>query len=137
MAIVITVLGIITTIAIWRMSPALERARVRRAASVLAGDLQYAQVLAARQRAPVVVITQSATQAYLIRNRAGTQIYRQRFIGPDTDYGLQTLTASPSTSIEVFPNGAATQTTTFTLGLAGYQRQVRLSRAGQVRLVTP
>jgi hypothetical protein len=35
----------------------------------------------------------------------------------------------------MFPNGVATGTTTFTVGLRGYRRQVRITRAGQVRVI--
>jgi hypothetical protein len=48
-----------------------------------------------------------------------------------------TVAAAPVGSVEVFPNGVATQGITVTLGLNGYTRQVRLSRAGTVRVVAP
>jgi hypothetical protein len=47
---------------------------------------------------------------------------------------LDTLAASPA-SVVMFPNGVAAATTTFTVSLRGYTRQVRLSRGGQVRIV--
>jgi Tfp pilus assembly protein FimT len=111
-------------------------AKVRRVASMLIADLQYAQDLAARQRKPVVVIVVPGVCSYIIRDRATSLVYRQRFLGNDTDYGVETLTASPS-SVVLFPNGAAQSTTTFTLSVQSYQRQVTLTQAGQIRLVPP
>lgn len=134
--VVVTLVGLLSSLAIWRLAPALSRAKVRRAASVMAADLQYAQMIAARQRQPVVVLVNTSLKMYLVRDRAGTTVYRERFLGPDTDYDVQSLTASPSATVELFPNGVATQTTTFTMDLNGYQRQVKLTRAGQVRIVS-
>ena len=57
------------------------------------------------------------------------------FLGEDSDHHLDDLQVDPETSVEVFPNGTATQATTFTLVIGDYQRQVRLSRAGQVRML--
>ena len=112
-------------------------AKVRRVASMLIADLQYAQDLAARERKPVVVIVVPGVCSYMIRDRATSVVYRQRFLGSDTDYGVATLTASPGSSVQLFPNGAAQTTTTFTVGMPSYQRQVTLTQAGQIRLVPP
>jgi prepilin-type N-terminal cleavage/methylation domain-containing protein len=136
--IVLAVAGIILSLGYWRMAPALERAQVRRAASVLAADLQYAQSVAARQRTPVVFLVTPSVQAYLVRDRSNPAIeYRARYVGPDTDYAIQTLSASPSNSIEIFPNGVTVATTTFTVARGTYQRQVRITRAGQIRVLLP
>ena len=132
---VIATAGVLMTLVIWRTGPALERARARQAIAAVASDLQYAQMLAARQREPVVVIVNTGLKLILIRSRGGT-IFRQRFVGPDTEYGLDTLTVTNGT-VEVFPNGVATSSMTVRAATAGYSREVRLSRAGQVRVVTP
>ena len=68
-------------------------------------------MLAARQREPVVIIVNPSLKLILIRSRGGT-IFRQRFVGPSTEYGLETLTASPTATVEVFPNGVATSNMT-------------------------
>ena len=135
MAMVIATAGILMTLVIWRTGPALERARARQAVVALASDLQYAQMLAARQREPVVVIVNTGLKLILIRSRGGT-IFRRRFVGPDTEYGLDTLTTTTGT-VEIFPNGVATSNMTLRAATPGYSREVRLSRAGQVRVVTP
>jgi prepilin-type N-terminal cleavage/methylation domain-containing protein len=104
LAIVIAIVGVLTSLAYWRMGPGVLQARVNRAAWTLAADLQYAQLMAARQRRPVVVIVSSGVRSYTIRDRATTQVFRQRFLGQDTDFQLDTLSATPAT-IEVFPTG--------------------------------
>jgi prepilin-type N-terminal cleavage/methylation domain-containing protein len=136
MAVVITLASLLMSLVVWRTGLALERARARQAVAAVAGDIQYAQMLAARQREPVVIIINPSLKLILIRSRGGT-IFRQRFVGPSTEYGLETLTVSPTTTVEVFPNGVATSNMTVSAATAGYSREVRLSRAGQVRVVTP
>ncbi len=138
MVIVIAIAGIVTSFGVVRLAPALEHANVRAAANVVAGDLQYAQILAVRYRKPIAVIVASSTKQYLIRDRADPSIvYRTRLLGPDTDFGLDELTFSPSSSVELFPNGLARETVVMTLGLNGFKRNVRLTRAGQIRILAP
>jgi len=134
LAVVLLLLGVMSVVSYARLTPALERAKVNSAASVLAADLAYAQTLAARQRKPVVIILTSATQQYLVRDRSdATKVYRTRYLGSDTEYALTTLTG-PS-SLEVFPTGVTRTTSTFTLGRSGYTREVKFTRAGQIRVV--
>ena len=138
MATVLLVGGVLSAVAITRLSPVAGHAKVRGAANVVAGDLQYAQMLAARHRRPIAVIVASATQQYLIRDRDDpTNVYRTRVLGLGSGFDLDELTAAPSSSVEFYPNGLARATTTLTLGLHGFQRQVRLTRAGQIRILSP
>jgi prepilin-type N-terminal cleavage/methylation domain-containing protein len=135
LAVVLVVVAVLTSIAYWRMGPGLLQARVNRAAWTVAADLQYAQLVAARERRPVVIIVSSSARSYAIREHSGTMIYRQRFLGQDTDFRLDALDASPTT-VEVFPTGVARETTTFRVRLRGYDRAVRLTRAGQIRITS-
>lgn len=134
LVITIVVFGILLSLAYLRMTPAVNRARVQRAATVIATDLQYAQMLAVRQRAPVAVVVDNALKSYTIRLRDSSVTFRDRFFGQGTEFLVDTLAANP-TSVVMFPNGVSAATTTFTVGLDGYTRQVRLSRGGQVRIV--
>lgn len=137
MVLVIAIAGILMGFGVVRLAPALEHANVRAAANVIAGDLQYAQMLAVRYRRPIAVIVASSTKQYLIRDRDdATNVYRTRLLGPDSDFGLDDLHASPTT-VELFPNGLNRETILFTLGLHGFERQVRMTRAGQIRILKP
>lgn len=135
LAIVLIVMGIVLTLAIPRLRPVLEHAKVNSAASVLAVDLQYAQMLAARQRHPVVIIVDADTKQYLIRDRSvGGTVFRTRLFGQDTEYMLDELLSTTS-GMQVFPTGITHASTTFTLGLGGYRRHVTFTRAGQIRVL--
>jgi prepilin-type N-terminal cleavage/methylation domain-containing protein len=136
-AIALTVVGILMAVSILKLVPAVNRAKVRQASSIIAADLQYAQMLASQQRRPVVVIVNPPVKAYLIRDRSGATIYRTRFLGTDTEFGVQNLAVGPATAVEIFPNGVTPQTTTFTITNDTYQRRVRITRAGHVRILSP
>lgn len=131
--IVMIIISIVAAIVYIRVAPTLERARVRGAANLLATDLQYAQVLAARFGEPMVVAVNAGTKEYSIAERDGDSTYRLRRFGTDTEYALSEFTASPTT-VEMFPNALAGQTATYTLGIAGNRRQVTLTLAGQIRI---
>jgi Tfp pilus assembly protein FimT len=118
-----------------RLVVSFEHAKVRRAAAILTADLQYAQGMAARQRRPVAVILNPDLRSYVIRDRASGVVYRQRFLGDDTDFDVQVLTSDQGSSLELFPTGVTRTTTTFTIGVKDYQRQVTLTQAGQIRLL--
>lgn len=133
LALVMVIIAILAAITYVRIAPALEHARVRGAASTLATDLQYAQVLAARYRAPVVVEVSVSDKEYRISDLARTTIYRRRRFGAGGEYGLEAFSASPSV-ILVFPNAIVDQSAEYTVGLNGYERRVTFSRAGQVRV---
>lgn len=132
---VMVVLGILLTITYINVGPALERARVRGAAGALATDLQYAQALAARYRAPMVFTVDTTLRTYQIADRSGANVYRHRSFGTGGEYVLDEFTATP-TAVEVLPNAVVAQSATYTLGLNGYQRRVTFSRAGQIRVAT-
>jgi prepilin-type N-terminal cleavage/methylation domain-containing protein len=132
--VVMIIISLVAGITYVRMRPSLERARVRGAASVLAGDLQYAQVMAARLRTPMVISMNTTALTYQIADRAGA-VYRARDLGTAGDYALGELQATPAT-LEVFPNAIAAQSATYTVGANGYRRRVTFSRAGQIRVTT-
>lgn len=132
---VIAVMGVLLAMAAPRIHSVLQHAKVNAAASVLAMDLQYAQMVAARQRRPVVLILVPDTRQYLIRDRpVGGTVFRTRLFGQDTDYLLDELLSTTS-AMEVFPTGITHASTTFTLGLGGYRRHVTFTRAGQIRVL--
>jgi len=132
--VVMLIVSVVAGITYVRMQPSLERARVRGAASVLAGDLQYAQVMAARLRRPMVISMNTTALTYQIADRAGA-VYRMRDLSTAGEYALGELQATPAT-LEVFPNAIAAQGATYTVGANGYRRRVTFSRAGQIRVTT-
>lgn len=138
---VLALLGLVSAMGVWGMLPALEHQKVRGAAGIIMADMQYAQMLAARQREPVAVIFNESLRMYVIKQRGGTTIYRERFLGDDSDYDLDAMEvevdSGKDAEVELFPNGVASKSVTVTVGIKDYERQVRLSRAGRVRMLPP
>jgi len=133
LTIVLTLIGLMAAITFVRVAPTLERTRVRGAANVVAGDLQYAQALAARDRIPIVFSVNTSTKVLQLRNRSGTTIYRERQFGSGGTYDLSEFAAVPA-SMELYPNGVASQSTTFTVGVGNNRRRVTMTVAGQIRV---
>ena len=130
---VLVVSSILASFAILRLAPTMERARVRRSATMIATDLQWAQMIAARQRRPVVFIVSEALKGYIIRDSDSTTIFREAYLGNDTEMHLDELDATPTT-LEIFPNGVVRNAGNFMVRVNTTQRYVRITRAGQVRI---
>lgn len=130
------VLLIIATI-IGALTPSVMRtishARVNRAANVVAADFMMAQSLAGRRQRPVRFTVDSSAATITVTTAGGATLYVRRF-GLDSEFKLTTLSASAN-PILVLPNGTANSATTVSIGSPGYSRQVRMSRAGQVRVL--
>jgi prepilin-type N-terminal cleavage/methylation domain-containing protein len=131
---VVTIVGVMTGFTVYRFGPAFTRARVRAAANVIAGDLQQAQVLAARERQPIVLDLDASARTYEIRDRAASTVYVGRSFASGSDYAVDTLIVT-ATVVEFFPNGLTSGSATFRVATgAGYAREVTLTRAGQIRV---
>jgi type II secretion system protein H len=114
------------------VSRAVAHSSVNNAASVLAGDLEHAFSLAARQRAPVRIRFDPTNKRYLIQNRAGVELRRRTF-GPTSDLEVESITPSV-TDLDVFPSGLASGPLTVDLRRQGYAVRVTMTRAGKVRI---
>jgi hypothetical protein len=62
-----------------------------------------------------------------------TSLYVRRY-GVDSEFKLSAYSASPS-SVLVLPNGTGSMSITVTLGDGTYSRQVKMTRAGQIRVL--
>lgn len=113
----------------------IAHARVNRAANVIAADFFLAQSLAGRQRAPVMVAFDSTNKQTLITQPppANTNLLTRRF-GVDSEFKLTSFSAS-ATPVQVLPNGMASTAVVVTVSASGYSRQVRMTRAGQIRVL--
>jgi type II secretory pathway pseudopilin PulG len=113
----------------------ISRARVNRAANVVAADCLMAQSLASRLRSPVTLVLDNAGARLVIYNtRTPSESLLVRPLGTDSEFKLQSLTASPASAV-IFPNGMTTGLIMITVGAAGYTKSVRMTRAGQVRIL--
>jgi type II secretory pathway pseudopilin PulG len=129
--IVATVVGALTPSVVRQVS----HARVNRAANVVAADFFLAQSLAGRQHAPVVITFDSTSKETTINQPppSNTNLVTRRF-GPDSEFKLSGYSGSPN-SVLILPNATGTTSVTVTLSAGTYSRQVRMTRAGQIRVL--
>ncbi|MEK7668504.1 MAG: hypothetical protein AAB409_07630, partial [Gemmatimonadota bacterium] len=112
----------------------LSHARVNRAVNVVAAQFYLAQSLAGRQRKPVTLTVDSTAKTLTIRDAVtSTQLAIRRF-GNDSEFKLAALSATPAATY-VLPNGMANASVIVSVGDAGYRQQVRMTRAGQIRIL--
>ena len=131
--VVLVVSSILVSIAVLRLAPTLERARVQRSATMIATDLQWAQMIAARQRRPVVFLVSEPLKGYMIRDADSSIVFRESHLGTDTEMHLDELDATP-TRLEIFPNGVVRSAGSYMVRVNTSRRYVRITRAGQVRI---
>lgn len=131
--IVMLIVGILTGLAYLRFGSQYKHSRVRAAANVVAADMQTAQVLAARERKPIVFSINGSARSYTITTRAGDTVYVRRSMASGSDYEVDTLRTTVST-IQFYPTGFTSGSATVTVKSDTYGKSVALSRAGQIRV---
>lgn len=110
----------------------LSRSRINRAANVGAADFYLAQTQASRLRVPVTITLNTSTR--ILRITTSNDTLLTRYYGSESDFNVSSVTASPA-SIIVLPSGMTSAQMTLTLSNGTYQRRVRISRAGQIRIL--
>ena len=132
--IVLVVVAILVALGTPAVARATGQARVRNAARVVAGDLEHAFSLAARQRRPVRVAFDEAALTYAINNRAGVTL-RQRNLGAMSELAVSSMKATTPV-LDVFPNGLASGPLTVGLASGNYSLRVTMTRTGKVRITS-
>jgi type II secretory pathway pseudopilin PulG len=129
---------LIVVVVVASLTPAVSRqithSRINRAASVCAADFYMAQALAARNRMPVRVVFDSTAKTATLR-LPNDSILVTRNYGLTGSFKLPSFSASP-TVVQVLPSGMANTTITVNMtDNSGFVRQVRMSQAGQIRIL--
>lgn len=132
LVIVMSIMAVMASVSLPRISETMRRNRVNRAALVVAGDLQTAFSIAGRQRAPVRLTLNTSTLTYTIANRALGTVLRSRAFGATTEFRLTSVTFQPG-QVDIFPSGISSAPLTVTVASGDYSRSVTASSAGFVR----
>jgi type II secretory pathway pseudopilin PulG len=137
-AFVSSVLGVVTLMSAGKISHYIQERRVASAAAIVQSDLQQAFAIAARNRRPVRVTFTAADTALRIADRDGAVTYIGRRLGSssglmltpsDVSFCTHTCTGA---SVDVFPNGWASDTLSVTIHKGGLSRAIKMSRSGLV-----
>ena len=138
MLVVFIVFGVSAMIATRSVGDTLRRDRLSKAMSVLSADIEQAFALAARQRTPIRIAMNDTARTFVLVDRADTTYkYRTRNFKTG-EFSVDTLMNNRD-SLDVMPNGLATDTLSLTLGVwttggALYTKTIRVTRGGLVRV---
>jgi prepilin-type N-terminal cleavage/methylation domain-containing protein len=138
MLIVMSLLSIIGLMSMGQVSDYMRERNVAAASAVVRNDLQQAFAIAARNRRPVRVSFASADTALRITNRDASVTYVRRGLGNGSGFQLRPsdvafcASTCADASVDVFPNGWASDTLSVTISKGPYSRGLRMSRSGLV-----
>jgi prepilin-type N-terminal cleavage/methylation domain-containing protein len=138
MLIVTSILGLIALMSMGQISNYVRERNVSSAAAVVRNDLQQVFAIAARNRRPVRLSFTTADTALTVTDRENTITYVRRSLGNGSGFMLHpsdvafcASTCSGAT-VDVFPNGWASDTLTVTISKGPYTRGIHMSRSGLV-----
>ncbi len=129
----LVIIGILAAAGMPAVARAISHSSVNNAAAVVAGDLEAAFSIAARQRRPVRVRINAGTRSYAITDRTTSAVLRSRSLDSQSDLKVGSISGSP-TAVDVFPNGLSSGPLTVTIATHGYAATVSMTRAGKVRI---
>ena len=128
--IVLTVVAALTP----AVSRSLTHARVNRAANVVAAQFYLAQSMAGRQHRPVTLLVSPGGKTITISDAVNSTVLVTRDFGSTSEFNLLALSASPAT-VYILPSGMASASVVVTVGDPSYAQQVRMTKAGQIRIL--
>jgi prepilin-type N-terminal cleavage/methylation domain-containing protein len=136
MLMVMSMLGVIALLSMGRITEYIRERNVAAASAVVRNDLQQAFAIAARNRRPVRL--SFADTALRITNRENSITYVRRGLGVGGGLNLNPSdvtfcsTTCSNATVDVFPNGWASDSLTVTISKGSYTRGVHMSRSGLV-----
>jgi len=137
MLVVFVVFAAAVTISIRSVGNTLRRDKLAKTAAMLSSDLEQSFALAARQRAPVRLLIDSAQHIVTITSRADSTFRFRRRDFRSGEFTLDFLRTN-DTLVDVMPTGLATDTLNLVLGVYSggqtYSKTLRMTRAGLVRV---
>jgi Tfp pilus assembly protein FimT len=138
MALVTSVMGLVSVMSMGRISEYIQQRNVAAATATVRNDLQQAFAIAARNRRPVRVTFGAADTALRITDRENTIVYVSRGLGAGSGFNIRPAdlafcsSSCSDASIDVFPNGWASDSLTVTIRKGSYARAIWMSRSGLI-----
>lgn len=131
---VLVITGVVTGLSMGRFSALLAHERVAKAAVGIANDIGTGFAIPGRIRRPVRITVDTAQMQLVITDRAQTTTYRKTAFGSRYNLKSSNVTFYPSSALEVYPNGFASDTMLITLTSSGFTQRVRVSKTGMVQV---
>jgi prepilin-type N-terminal cleavage/methylation domain-containing protein len=132
--VVLVITGVVTGLSMGRFSALLGHERVAKAAVGIANDIGTGFAIPGRIRRPVRITVDTAQMQLVITDRAQTTTYRKTAFGSRYNLKSSNVTFYPSSPLEIYPNGFASDTMLITLTSSGFTQRVRVSKTGMVQV---
>jgi prepilin-type N-terminal cleavage/methylation domain-containing protein len=132
--VVLVITGVVTGLSMSRFSAYLGHERVAKAALGISNDIRAGFAIPGRVRRPVRIRVDTAGMQLLITDRSQTTVYRKTAFGSRYNLMSSNVAFYPSTPLEIYPNGFASDTMLITLTSNGYTQRVRVSKGGSVQV---
>jgi type II secretion system protein H len=134
MLVVSILIGITLGFAAPSVGRSLARMKLERAATAIAADMRLGPSLAARQKSPVRMNIDASGRQYTITDRTSGDVLVSRNLAAGSEFDVALLLSVPD-QVDFYPNGIASDSMRITIRSAGQTRIVRMTRAGQVRII--
>lgn len=135
--IVVSILGVMMTLAVPAVERSLTTNRLDRATMVITRDLQYAFSLAGRQRAPVTVHILDNPPRLVVRDGpTNAQMFTRHYSRAASPASVTGWVANV-TSFQIQPNGVALSDLDLLVSHGPHQRRLTMSRLGRIRVTVP
>jgi prepilin-type N-terminal cleavage/methylation domain-containing protein len=131
---VLVITGVVTGLSMSRFTALLAHERVAKAAVGIANDIRTGFAIPGRIRRPVRITVDTAMMQLVITDRAQTTTYRKTAFGSRYNLKSSNVTFYPSSPLEIYPNGFASDTMLITLTSSGLTQRVRVSKTGMVQV---
>jgi prepilin-type N-terminal cleavage/methylation domain-containing protein len=132
--VVLVITGVVTGLSMSRFAALLAHERVAKATAGIANDIRAGFAIPGRIRRPVRIRVDTAAMQLVITDRAGSTTYRKTGFGSRYNLNSSNVTYYPSSALEIYPNGFASDTMLITLTSAGNTQRVRVSKAGMIQI---
>jgi prepilin-type N-terminal cleavage/methylation domain-containing protein len=135
LVVVISIVAIMTSMALPAFTRIVEQTRLDRAAQSLSYDLQAAFAIVGRNRKPVRISWVPAKVQFSITDRFDT-LFKSRPMGLTTDYKLSpSMFTVSNPQVDIFPPGLAADSLNIHIVNGKLKRTISMSRGGLVRVL--
>ena len=140
LALTLVIMALLGSMAMAKIGTAISRAKVDRAASVIAADLEQAFSIGGRLRQPVRLKCDCAAMTYQVNDVLnGGALRFTRSFGVNSAFALDSMRFTPDSMTVLPPGRVAATSLPFQVDIysRGKVRRITMSSAGFVRITTP
>ena len=133
--IVLIIVGIVATMVMPSWGRMGQSVKVNAAAGVVQTDLQRMFSEAQKNKRPVRLVVNLSNRRYTVTDRTtGTVIWTRFLSGADSEFQVTSMAGTTPTTIDIFPNGVASNGIVIRVTIRSQTRTVTMTRVGHIRI---